>query len=69
MLFLPPRNTAKNERTWKHIITTVGKCLLERNSGKIEEVRKEMESEKYGWQIGRQKYMDEVGNRMIVVGN
>lgn len=28
-----------------------------------------MKAEKYGGQIGRQKYMNEVGNGMIVVGN
>lgn len=28
-----------------------------------------MKAEKYSGQIGRQKYMNEIGNRMIIVGN
>ena len=69
MLLLPPRHATENERARKHVIPTVGERLLERNNGKVEEVRQEVEAEKHGGQIGRQKYMDEVDKRMIIMGN
>ncbi len=69
MFFLPSRYATKNKCAWKHVISAVGECLLEGNHGKIQEVRKKVEAEKYGGQIGRQEHMDEVGNGMIVVCN
>ena len=55
MLLLPSRYATENERAWEHVISTVGKCLFQGNDGKIEEVGEQVEAEKYGRQIGRQK--------------
>ena len=69
MFLLPPRYATENKCARKHVVSAVCKCLLERNNGKIEKVSEKVKAEKYGGHIGRQQYMNEVGKRMIVVGN
>lgn len=69
MLLLSAGDPTQYEPGRKDIVPAVDEGFFEGYEGEVKEVREEVKAAEEGREVGREEDVEEVGERMVVVGN